>query len=69
VYVPHEGQRRASEQATAGHDVIAVPHARGGVVQARELLARRLGLGLQPAPGGDEVVLGRVQVRISQACW
>ena len=65
----HERHRRAREQAAAGHDVVAVLHAAGGVVEAGELLARRLRLGLEPAPGGDEVVLDRVQVRISQAAW
>jgi hypothetical protein len=64
-----ERHRRTREEAAAGHDVVAVLHAARGVVQAGQLLARGFRLGLEPAPGGDEVVLDGVQVRISQAAW
>jgi len=65
----HQRHRGAREEAAAGDDVVAVPHAAGRIVEAGELLAGGLRLGLQPAARGDEVVLDRVQVRISQAAW
>jgi hypothetical protein len=43
-----------------------IADARGGVLDAGELLSRRLRLGFESSPGGDEVVLGRIQARISQ---
>jgi hypothetical protein len=65
----YQRHRRACEEAAAGDDVITVVHAAGGLLEAGELVARGLRLGLQPPAGGDEVVLERVQVRISQPAW
>jgi hypothetical protein len=47
--------------------VVAVTDARDGVLDVGQLLARRLLLAFQTAAGGDEIVLGGVQMRISQA--
>jgi len=49
--------------------VVAVLDAGDGVLEARELLARRLLLGLDAPARRDEVVLGGIQVRISQRDW
>src|SRR5262245_23773332 len=61
----HERQRRAREQAAADADLVAVLDAADRVLEARQLLGRRLWLGLDAPARGDQVVLGRVQVRIS----
>ena len=68
---PDERERRAREQAPPEGDDGAVGHAGGGVVQAGQLLGGGLDLGLEPAPGGQEVELagGDGHVRISQAAW
>src|SRR5207245_5677254 len=64
-----ERQRRAREQAAADADPVTVLDPGSRVLEARELLGRRLGLALDPPARRDEVVLGRVQVRISHFGW
>src|SRR2546430_3304954 len=61
----HERHRRAREEAAPDGDVIAVLDPSDGVLQRRELLGRRLRLGLEPPARGDEVVLGGVHPRSS----
>src|SRR5207244_11650145 len=65
----HERHRRAREEAAPDGDVIAVLDPGDGVLQRRELLGRRLRLGLEPPPRGDEVVLGGFHRRSSQPAW
>ena len=65
----HERQRRAREQAAADADLVTVLDPGSRVLEAREFLSRRLGLALDPPARRDEVVLGRVQVRISHFGW
>src|SRR5712692_8809060 len=65
----HERHRRAREEAAPDGDVIAVLDPGDGVLERRELLCRRLRLGLEPPPRGDEVVLGGVHRRSSHPAW
>src|SRR5262249_56027808 len=61
----HERQRRPREQAAANADLVAVLDAADRVLEARELLGRRLRLGLDAPARGHEVLLGPLPVTIS----
>src|SRR5262245_118240 len=65
----HERHGRAREEAAADTHMVAVLDPGHRVLEARELLARRLSLGLGALARSDEVVLEGVQVRISHCGW
>src|SRR5207245_5449563 len=66
-----EGEGRAREEAAAEGEVIAVLDSSDGVLERGQLLARCLGLSLEPGPRHLEVVLagGDGHAMISPPFW